>query len=541
MYRLAAFRHLWWNAAVASESMEQPSGFELMLAEISARLLAASPEVFDAEISRSLERLVLFLDADRGSLGRFQPDGTFQLTHHFARPGVVKAHASHGAELPRWVDQARSGRGFLMRRVEDLPPEWTKERVYVRKFGLKSSAMFPLQVGVTPIGTISVSSLTTEHDWPRTRLAQFQLFGEIIAGAIVRCEKERALCASLDEISRLKERLEAENTLLREEAPGEYQLDEIVGQSPALRQVLHLVEQVAPTNATVLLTGETGTGKELIARAIHARSRRARKPLVCVNCAALPGTLIESELFGYERGAFTGALHRRIGRFELAHGGTIFLDEIGDLPLDFQGRLLRVLQEGTFERLGSSQTVKVDTRVVAATNRNLTSAVREGRWHGDLYFRLNVFPIEVPPLRERREDIPLLVWFFVSRKGAALGRRVTAIPERTMAALRKYDWPGNVRELENSIERALILSPGGTLVFDERMLLGSGGAARGGDAESLDAVEREHILRILLECGWKVAGRGNAADRLGLNRSTLRSRMEKLGIRRPAGRKTAAA
>jgi len=521
--------------------MEQPSGFELMLAEISARLLAASPEVFDAEISRSLERLVLFLDADRGSLGRFQPDGTFQLTHHFARPGVVKAHASHGAELPRWVDQARSGRGFLMRRVEDLPPEWTKERVYVRKFGLKSSAMFPLQVGVTPIGTISVSSLTTEHDWPETRLAQFQLFGEIIAGAIVRCEKERALCASLDEISRLKERLEAENTLLREEAPAEYRLDEIVGQSPALRQVLHLVEQVAPTNAAVLLTGETGTGKELIARAIHARSRRARKPLVCVNCAALPGTLIESELFGYERGAFTGALHRRIGRFELAHGGTIFLDEIGDLPLDFQGRLLRVLQEGTFERLGSSQTVKVDTRVVAATNRNLTSAVREGRWHGDLYFRLNVFPIEVPPLRERREDIPLLVWFFVSRKGAALGRRVTAIPERTMAALRKYDWPGNVRELENSIERALILSPGGTLVFDERMLLGSGGAARGGDAESLDAVEREHILRILLECGWKVAGRGNAADRLGLNRSTLRSRMEKLGIRRPAGRKTAAA
>ena len=526
---------------MASETPVEPPGFESMLSAMSARLLAATPDAFDTEMSQVLEEFVRFLNADRGGLALFEPDGTVRVAHRFAKPGFVPGPANPAADVPEWLDRARSGRGFIMRRPEDIPPDWTRVRQYVRSVGMKAHAMFPLRVGTTPIGLISVASLTKEHDWPERLLARFQLFGEILASAIVRSQKERALRASLDEISRLKERLEAENTLLREEAPGEYQLDEIVGQSPALRQVLHLVEQVAPTNAAVLLTGETGTGKELIARAIHARSRRAKKPLVCVNCAALPGTLIESELFGYERGAFTGALHRRIGRFELAHGGTIFLDEIGDLPLDFQGRLLRVLQEGTFERLGSSQTVKVDTRVVAATNRNLTSAVREGRWHGDLYFRLNVFPIEVPPLRERREDIPLLVWFFVSRKGAALGRRVTAIPERTMAALRKYDWPGNVRELENSIERALILSPGGTLVFDERMLLGSGGAARGGDAESLDAVEREHILRILLECGWKVAGRGNAADRLGLNRSTLRSRMEKLGIRRPAGRKITAA
>jgi transcriptional regulator with GAF, ATPase, and Fis domain len=508
-----------------------------MLSDISAHLLAATPEEFDSEISRALERFVFFFDGDRGSLARFRPDGTFRLTHHFARPGIAEAHASLGDELPRWVDQARSGRGFLMRRVEDIPPDWARERAYVRKAGIKSSVMFPLRVGSTPIGTISVSSLTKEHDWPEQRLAQFQLFGEIFASAIVRCEKERALRASLDEISSLKERLEAENRNLREEESGTRSFDEIVGQSGALRQVMHLAEQVAPTNAAVLLTGETGTGKELIARAIHRRSRRSRQPLVSVNCAALPGSLIESELFGYERGAFTGAMHRRTGRFELAHEGTIFLDEIGDLPLDFQGRLLRVLQEGTFERLGSSKTIRADTRVIAATNRNLAAAVREGRWHADLYFRLNVFPIELPPLRERREDIPLLVWFFVARKGAALGRRVTTVPERTMAALRRYEWPGNVRELESFVERALILSPGETLLFDERTLLGSGGAAGTGALESLEAVEREHILRILAECGWKIAGRGNAADRLGLNRSTLRSRMEKLGIRRPRGRK----
>ena len=530
--RLAAFRHPWWNAAVAVELENRVTDFESMLSEVSARLLAAAPDGFDAEMSRVLERFVLFLRADRGALAVFEPDGTLRVTHDFAKKGFPRAPSSPGNQIPSWVDQARSGRGFLMRNPEDVPPDWTKEREYVRKVGMKSHAMFPLRVGTTPIGTISIASLTKEQDWPEKLLSHFQLFSEILASAILRNRKERELLASLDEISRLKEQLEAENTFLREENPGPYRPDEIVGQSAALRQALHLVNQVAPTNATVLLTGETGTGKELLARAIHARSRRRRRPLVSVNCAALPGTLIESELFGYERGAFTGAFQRRIGRFELAHGGTIFLDEIGNLPLDFQGRLLRVLQEGTFERLGSSQTIHVDARVIAATNRDLSSAVREERWHADLYFRLNVFPIEVPPLRDRQDDIPLLVWFFVTRKNTALGRRVTTIPERTMAAFQRHRWPGNVRELESVIERALILSPGESLVVDERALSGAEGAAE--PAGTLEVVERGHILRVLGACGWKIAGRGNAADRLGLNRSTLRSRMERLGIRRPA-------
>jgi formate hydrogenlyase transcriptional activator len=252
-----------------------------------------------------------------------------------------------------------------------------------------------------------------------------------------------------------------------------------------------------------------------------------------VNCAALPGTLIESELFGYERGAFTGALQKRLGRFEVASSGTIFLDEIGDLPADIQGRLLRVLQEGTFERLGSSHTIQVDVRVIAATNRDLPAAVAEGRWRPDLFYRLRVFPIEVPPLRERREDIPLLVWYFVTRRRAALGRNVSRITERAMSALQRHDWPGNVRELENVIERALILSPGETLVLDERFLGPTEKARPESGITSLEAVERAYILKVLGDCGWRISGKDNAAERLGMNRSTLRSRMEKLGIERP--------
>ncbi len=293
------------------------------------------------------------------------------------------------------------------------------------------------------------------------------------------------------------------------------------------------MEQVAPTGAAVLLTGETGTGKELVARAIHRRSAREQRPFVAVNCAALPGPLIESELFGYERGAFTGALQRRLGRFEVASGGTIFLDEIGDIPGDIQGRLLRVLQEGTFERLGSSHTIRTDVRVIAATNRDLEAAVAEGRWRADLYYRLKVFPIEVPPLRERRGDIPLLVWYFVTRKRATLGRAVTRIPDRTMTALERYDWPGNVRELENVIERALILSPGDTLVVDERTFSIAARARPESGTWRLEDVERAHILKVLGDCDWRISGRGNAAERLGMNRSTLRSRMEKLAIERP--------
>ena len=333
-----------------------------------------------------------------------------------------------------------------------------------------------------------------------------------------------------EEIRELRDRLDAE-TAYRQGSVLREGFDEIVGVSAVLSKVLHQVEQVAGTDSPVLILGETGTGKDLLARAVHDRSRRKDRPLVIVNCAALPDALVESELFGYEKGAFTGAVVRTLGRFEMAHGGTMLLDEIGELPLGAQAKMLRVLEGGTFERLGSSKTMKVDVRVIAATNRDLAKAVREGRFRADLFYRLNVFPITIPPLRERVEDVPFLVWHFVNAKQAALGRKIRRVPDRLMRNLETYPWPGNIRELENLIVRALILSDGPDLVSDAPLLDGPRAGLRSG--ASLDEVQRAHIEEVLRQCEWKVAGKGNAADRLGLRRGTLQFRMKKLGIQRP--------
>jgi transcriptional regulator with GAF, ATPase, and Fis domain len=346
-------------------------------------------------------------------------------------------------------------------------------------------------------------------------------------------ETKRRLERSLAELRELKERLEAENVVLQQQARRAQGFDELVGTSAALGRVLTQVEQVAPTDAPVLLLGETGTGKDMVARALHERSRRRERPLVTVNCAALPATLVESELFGYEKGAFTGALQRTIGRFEVARGGTLFLDEIGELPLEVQAKLLRVLQTGEFERLGSPKTLKADVRLLAATNRDLAREVREGRFRADLFYRLSVFPIALPPLRERREDIPLLVWSYIARRQAAIGRSVKRVPERLMRAFTAYAWPGNVRELENVVERALIMTSAETLAADPAFLEAAPAVPALAPKASLAEAERVHIRAVLDECGWKISGKGNAADRLGLNRSTLQFRMKKLGLGRP--------
>jgi transcriptional regulator with GAF, ATPase, and Fis domain len=352
-------------------------------------------------------------------------------------------------------------------------------------------------------------------------------------------QAKAALEASLQQVSGLKERLEAENVILKQEIRRSGDFEEIVGRSPALTVLLEQVRRVAPTDAPVLVLGETGTGKDLVARAVHYRSPRSGRPLVTVNCAALPSGLIESELFGYEKGAFTGALSRTAGRFEVADGGTLLLDEIGELPQDVQAKLLRVLQSGELERLGSSKTLRVDVRLVAATNRDLEREVREGRFRADLFYRLSVFPLTMPPLRNRPEDIPLLVWHFVARKQARLGRHIERVPDRLMRAFRAYDWPGNIRELENVVERALILSTGRTLATDSRFAANVHPDLSQPATALLSDVERRHIIDVLEQCGGKVAGKGNAAERLGLNRSTLLSRMKKLEIAsrpRTAGR-----
>jgi formate hydrogenlyase transcriptional activator len=344
-----------------------------------------------------------------------------------------------------------------------------------------------------------------------------------------RRQREAALRQSYAEIERLRDRLQAESDYLRAEIKVVHPNGEVTGQSPAIQQVLRLAEQVAPTDSTVLVRGETGCGKELVAQAIHRQSSRRIHPMVKVNCAALPAGLVESELFGRERGAFTGALTRQIGRFEVADGSTLFLDEIGELSLEVQAKLLRVLETGEFERLGSPRTIKVDVRLIAATNRDLADDIRTGRFREDLYYRLNVFPIRVPPLRERREDIPLLVWTFLEELSSRMGKRITQVPRKTMEALQRHPWPGNVRELKNVIEHGAIITNGDTL----RVPTLDDAAPVGAQQHTLADSERELIVRALESTGWHVKGPRGAAGALGLNASTLYSRMKKLGIRMP--------
>jgi chemotaxis protein methyltransferase CheR len=346
-----------------------------------------------------------------------------------------------------------------------------------------------------------------------------------------RKQAELNLKAALSEIKELKEKLEVERAYLQEEIKSEYNYENIIGQSNALNYVFYKVEQIAPTDTTVIVLGETGTGKELVARAIHGLSPRKDRALVKVNCATLPANLIESELFGHEKGALTGAHARQLGRFEVANGATLFLDEIGELPLELQPKLLRVIQDGEFERLGSSATNKVDVRVIAATNRHLEEEVRKGRFREDLWYRLNVFPITAPPLRERMEDIALLVDFFVDKISRRLGKSIESIPVSVMNALLDYQWPGNVRELENVLERAVINSSGPKLHLVDELQKPHKDLTTA--KKTLNEVERDYIVRVLEQTNWKVSGPNGAAEILGLDRSTLRARMRKLDIRQP--------
>jgi formate hydrogenlyase transcriptional activator len=336
---------------------------------------------------------------------------------------------------------------------------------------------------------------------------------------------------SYEEIDALKGRFQSEAVYLQEEIKLEHNFEEIIGQSAAMRQLLRTIEQVAPTDATVLIQGETGTGKELLARAVHNRSLRKDRPLVKVNCGSIPSGLVESELFGHEKGAFTGATQRRIGRFELANGGTIFLDEVTELPFDTQVKLLRVLQEGEFERVGSSQTIKVDVRVIAATNRELKEVVANGTFRSDLFYRLNVFPLKAPPLRERKGDVLLLVHFFLGKYAKKLGKEVRSVSQKSMESLTNYNWPGNVRELQNVVERAVVLASGSIANIDDSVLQSHSTVQQ--SIDTLENIERHHIVRALNETSWVIHGKKGAAEILGINPSTLRSRMDKLGIRRP--------
>jgi formate hydrogenlyase transcriptional activator len=394
----------------------------------------------------------------------------------------------------------------------------------IRAEGLKSGCFLPLISHGRPLGTLVVASLQ-EETFPQKDADLLHHVANQIAIAVENALSYRQV---VDRANKLSE----EKLYLQDEIRTEYNFEEIIGESPALKKVLEQIQTVAPTDSTILILGETGTGKELIARAIHNLSTRRERTLVKVNCAAIPTGLLESELFGHEKGAFTGAIAQRVGRFELAHRGTIFLDEVGDISLELQPKLLRVLQEQEFERLGSARTIRVDVRMVAATNADLAQKVAQNQFRSDLYYRLNVFPVTVPPLRERREDIPLLVRYFAQKYARRMKRQIDTVPATAMTVLTEYHWPGNVRELENFIERAVILSPDADLHVPLSELKPLTGNSTNG-AKTLEGIEREHILKILRQTNWIVGGRSGAATQLGMRRSTLQSRMKKLGIARP--------
>jgi formate hydrogenlyase transcriptional activator len=390
--------------------------------------------------------------------------------------------------------------------------------------GVKSLCSVPLLSHNRALGALNVGR-RREDAFAQDELDLLGQVGQQVAIAV-----ENAL--AYRQIAELKDKLAEEKLYLQDEIKTEYNFEEIVGESAALKRVLKQLEIVAPTDSTVLIQGETGTGKELVARALHNLSGRRERTFVKLNCAAIPTGLLESELFGHEKGAFTGAIAQKIGRFELAHRGTIFLDEIGEVPLELQSKLLRVLQEQEFERLGSTRTIRVDVRLVAATNRDLSQMVADKQFRSDLYYRLNVFPIAVPPLRDRPEDIPVLVRYFAQKYSRRMNKRIETIPSEAMSALTQYAWPGNVRELENLIERAVILSQGTQLQVPIAELKTVKTVAPSGIA-TLEAAEREHIERALRETNWIIGGPAGAAAKLGMKRTTLQSKMQKLGISRP--------
>jgi formate hydrogenlyase transcriptional activator len=402
------------------------------------------------------------------------------------------------------------------------------ERAYIESVGILSCMLCPLIVRGTPYGFLAIGN-RRRNAFSERDLAFAEQIGFHLSQAITNI-------TAYEEIRSLKEQLEQENVYLRDEITASVDFNMLVGESPALQKTLKAIEQVAPTDSAVLITGETGTGKELVAQAIHRLSPRKDKPLITVNCAALPPTLIESELFGHEKGAFTNAAARKIGRFELANGGTIFLDEIGELPIDLQAKLLRVLEAQELERVGGTQPVKLNVRVLAATNVNIEQAAKQGLFRSDLFYRLNVFPIRIPPLRDRRDDIPMLARHFVKKYSERHRKTVTRIGSHTLKALGSYDWPGNVRELEHMIERAVIVSPGPVLVIDE--LDPPPNHTDGKEApRTLADAERSHIMETLGQTNWVLAGKQGAAARLGMKRSTLQHLMKKLGITRPPRRK----
>ena len=510
-------------------ALEEGLAFERAIATLSSQFINVPAEHIEDAIRQGLGQACELAQLDRAVLVRVGLEGVLTNPLVWTAPGIEPLDPAIIVQdqFPWTFDRLLSGEMVCFSSLEEVPDE--VDRSGYGAAGTQSSLALPLSIDGRITAIIGLGSVRTGRGWPPEVVHRLTMIAGVFAQVVARQQRDEALQSAMEEAQRLKNQLHVENVFLRTEARDRLAPAEIVGRSAALRLVLAQAEQVSSTDSTVLLLGETGTGKELFASHIHSLSARRGRPMVRVNCAAIPATLIESELFGREKGAFTGALARQVGRFELADHSTIFLDEIGDLPLDVQVKLLRVLEERKFERLGSPRPISVDTRIIAATHRNLEQRVAESTFREDLYYRLNVFPIQVPPLRDRAEDIPLLVQRLVDEFSRTFGKRIEVIDRDTITALQRYSWPGNIRELRNVVERAMIVTTSRRLVIP---LPESTSSAVARSPKLLD-VEREHILAVLESSSWRIRGAGGAAARLGMKPTTLETRMAKLGLKRP--------
>ena len=507
-----------------------PLEFDRLVIELSTRFGDMPAARSDDAIRDALGRIGETLDIDRCTMYQVQPPDNLLINPvGWAVPGIpaVPAPTPAKALFPWAFDRAFAGNVACFSSIHEIPNGIDRESY--RRHGTQSAVTVPLAAGGQVLGLIGFDAVCQERRWLPEDVHRLRVVATTFNTYVTRREREAALHTMLAEIGPQRGPVKADTLYLRRETRHRFGTGFIVGTSPAMSRAVEQVRQVAATDSTVLLLGETGTGKELFAEQIHALSARRVRPMVRVNCSAIPVTLMESELYGREKGAFTGALARQIGRFELADRSTIFLDEIGELPQDVQVKLLRVIEERQIERLGSPKSIRVDTRIIAATHRDLERRTADGTFREDLYYRLNVFPIQVPPLRERPEDIPLLVWRFVDEFSEAFGKRIDAISRDSMALLHQYPWPGNIRELRNVVERAMIVADGPQL----SLALPSLTSAAARRSVKLVDVEREHIRSVLENTAWRIRGVGGAADRLGLRPTTLETRLAKLGLKRP--------
>lgn len=516
------------------EERDKQMGFEELLINISTLFISLPADQIDSKIEEAQHQICKFLDIDRSTLWQLceQEPGTMLLTHIYQPPDLLKPFERLNLNdfWPWTLKKMMAGETVTVSKMTDLPAEAARDRESFALYGAKSGVYVPLSVGQGPVfGVLTFAVVRRERDWSNSVVKGFTLLAQVFSNALARKNMEEQLEQRLREIEGLKLQLEQENIYLQKEVKILSRHSGILGKSTAIKNILAQAEQVAGTDSTVLILGETGTGKELLARAIHSMSLRQDRPLVTINCASLPPSLIENELFGREKGAYTGAMTKMIGRFELADRSTLFLDEIGELPFDLQSKLLRVLEEGTIERLGSTKSLHINVRIIAATNRDIEKEVEKGKFRQDLFYRLNVFPILIPPLRERTEDIPLMVRAFVREFNERLGSKFETVPDNKMASLESYTWPGNVRELRNVIERAMILSKDETLDVEPPKKVASEEDAIG----SLDDIMRREILTVLNKTDWRISGPGGAAEALQLKRTTLQSKIKKLGIKRP--------